>query len=331
MYQFSLDKSSKKFICPRCGKKRFVRYFDNENKCYLEGNYGKCDRESSCKFHESPKQIFQSTISTFQEIEKEKSTIKYSEVTKTGRDYKNNNFIQFLKKHFSDDEIKKAIKDYHIGTSKHWNGSTVFWQINQNEEILTGKVMLYNLDDGRRVKKPKNHINWMHKILRIADFELQQCLFGLHLTNVFPSRTIALVEAEKTAIIMSMFLPNYLWLATGSKANYKKTLLEPIKKFQIVVYPDKSEYEDWNKKTMDLQKEGFKIRCSQFIEKLNVPIGTDLADVYFDTKIQNNIEIKKSKAEISVTRLAKINPEIFNLISVFDLVDNFHNPIINIK
>lgn len=330
MYKFSLDKTSKKFICPRCGKKRFVRYVDSENKGYLEGNYGKCDRETSCKFHESPKQAYQSTLVPVQEIKREKSTIKYCAVIKSGTNYKSNNFIQFLRIYFSDEELKAAIKKYLIGTSNHWKGATVFWQINQNQEILTGKVMLYDLTTAKRVKKPYNHITWIHKTLQIPNFELQQCLFGLHLINEFPTRTIALVEAEKTAIVMSLFLPDYLWLATGSKANFKKELLGPIKKFNIIAFPDKSEYEDWHKKSKQLQLDGFTIQCSDYVEKKNVLEGTDLADLYFDSKKPKVIEIKYTKTEIEVNRLAKINPQILNLIKTFELLDDNDNEIVNV-
>ncbi|WP_372938062.1 DUF6371 domain-containing protein [Seonamhaeicola sp.] len=41
---------------------------------------------------------------------------------------------------------------------------------------------------------------------------------------------MAIVESEKTAIIMSMFLPDFIWLATGSKGNFKYELLELLKK-----------------------------------------------------------------------------------------------------
>jgi hypothetical protein len=53
---------------------------------------------------------------------------------------------------------------------------------------------------------------------------------------------------------MSLFIPEYLWMATGSKQNLKLQLLEPIKKENIVVYPDKGEFEDRNKKVIELQK-----------------------------------------------------------------------------
>ncbi|MFT5252612.1 MAG: hypothetical protein ACI87N_001626 [Flavobacteriales bacterium] len=330
MYRFSLDKSSKKFICPSCHKKTFVRYVDNETTHYLESEYGRCDRESSCKYHQSPTTL--GTISTPLEPKpkREKSTIDSIEVSKHGRNFKRNNFIQFLRSHFSDDEVKSAILKYLIGTSDHWNGSTVFWQINQYQEILTGKIMLFDLITAKRVKTPYNHINWAHKTLKIPNFELQQCLFGLHLINEYPKKTIALVESEKTAITMSLFLPDYLWIATGSKSNFKKELVEPVKGFNIIAYPDKSEYEDWNRKTTQLRQDGYTIKCSNYIERKEVPKGTDLADVYFESKTSKRVEIKYTKTETEVNRLAKINPEIINLIRTFDLLDGDDNGIVNI-
>jgi hypothetical protein len=152
----------------------------------------------------------------------------------------------------------------------------------------------------------------------------------LHLINEYPEKTIALVESEKTAITMSLFLPNYLWIATGSKGNFKKELLEPIKNFKIIVYPDKSEYNDWNKKATQLNQKGYQIRCSDYVEKKDVPKGTDLADIYFESKTSEIVEIKYTKTEIEINRLAQINPAIINLIRTFDLLDSDDNEIMNI-
>jgi hypothetical protein len=137
------------------------------------------------------------------------------------------------------------------------------------------------------------------------------------------------VESEKTAITMSLFLPDYLWIATGSKANFKKELLEPIKGFNIIVYPDKSEYEEWNTKATQFRQNGYTIKCSDYIEKKEVLKGTDLADVYFESKTSEIVEIKYTKTEIEVNRLAKINPEIINLVRTFDLLDGDDNTIVN--
>ena len=129
---------------------------------------------------------------------------------------------------------------------------------------------------------------------------------------------------------MSLFLHDYIWIATGSKGNFKKELLEPIKNFQIIAFPDKSEYEDWNRKARQLLQEGYNIKCSDYIEKKEVPDGTDLADIYFESKTSKIADIKYTKVEIEINRLAKINPEIINLIRTFDLLDNYHNEIVNI-
>jgi hypothetical protein len=49
----------------------------------------------------------------------------------------------------------------------------------------------------------------------------------LHLINESTKNKIAIVESEKTALIMSLFLPDYIWMATGSKSNLKKEMLLP--------------------------------------------------------------------------------------------------------
>lgn len=331
MYQYSLDKSSKKFLCPNCHKKSFVRYIDNERNNYVEENFGRCDRETNCKYHLAPKQ--NCTISTIPAapLKIKGSTLPHALLELCKKNFEQNHFVQFLRMHFSDAEINLVIQKYFIGSSHHWKGATVFWQINDKNEIRAGKVMLYDSISGSRIKKPFPHITWVHKILKIEPYNLQQCLFGLHLKN--SCKTIAILESEKSAIMMSLLLPKYSWMATGSKANLKKELLLPIREFNIVVYPDKSEFEDWHKITIVLQKEGFRIRCSRFIEDLNVPVGTDLADLYLTARKKNYTKLPPntlSKTQIEVKKLAKINPKILTLISVFDLLDENDNPIVDI-
>ena len=49
-YKYHLDKSSKKFNCPQCDKKRFVKYIETETGHYADSQYGRCDRETSCGY-----------------------------------------------------------------------------------------------------------------------------------------------------------------------------------------------------------------------------------------------------------------------------------------
>tara|TARA_B100000780_G_C21122271_1_gene454701 strand:+ start:2060 stop:2968 length:909 start_codon:yes stop_codon:yes gene_type:complete len=294
-FKYSLDKSSKKFICPNCNKKTFVYYVNTDTGNYLNNDFGRCDREQNCNYHKMPpkgKRAFLipfltlknitdkatklvdvngiiSIIPKSQILEQNKescfvsewylksSTINYlnneskyftdgigfvNEVTtiktpppkkpsfhslklqdKIIKEYKDNqnfdNLTTFLLDNFTFDEVDKAVSKYYLtGTNYFWKNATIFWQIDTKEQIRGAKIMLYNEVTGKRKKEPYNHINWLHKAIKEPGFNLCQCLFGLHLINEDYQKDIAIVESEKTAIIMSIFLPDFIWLATGSKS-----------------------------------------------------------------------------------------------------------------
>ena len=54
IYKYSLEIGSKKFFCPNCGEKKFVKYLDNETNNYLSEDLGRCDRETNCGYHKKP-------------------------------------------------------------------------------------------------------------------------------------------------------------------------------------------------------------------------------------------------------------------------------------
>ncbi|PIY10422.1 MAG: hypothetical protein COZ17_09870 [Flavobacteriaceae bacterium CG_4_10_14_3_um_filter_33_47] len=192
------------------------------------------------------------------------------------------NLTAYLLKNFSFDEVQKATQYYYVtGTNYFWNNATVFWQIDNKEQIRGAKIMLYNKHTGKRIKEPYNHINWLHKAIKEPDFNLSQCLFGLHLINEDYQKNIAIVESEKTAIVMSIFLSDFIWLATGSKSNFKFDTLEPLKKRNVIAFPDKGEYNNWLNKSIELNGKGFKIAVSNLLEQTEFNNGFDLADYFF--------------------------------------------------
>lgn len=355
VFRYSLDKSSKKFVCPNCCKKTFVLYFDTETGNYLTTDFGKCDREQNCNYHKAPpkgkraylieflglnsisdmankltdlngiisiipkSQIFEQSkkdcwitewylrTSTLNYLSNESKYFNTDEVffvnevktippplpIKTSfhslelldkmyfENPQNDNLTEFLKSKFTKDEVFNAMQNYFITGANHfWNNSTVFWQINNKEQIQGAKVMLYDRYNGKRIKEPYNHINWLHKVIKEPNFNLNQCLFGLHRINEDYQKTIAIVESEKTAIVMSIFLPEYIWLATGSKGNFKFELLQPLKKRNVIAFPDKGEYNNWLNKATHLKALGFKISVSYLIEQTDFENGFDLADYY---------------------------------------------------
>ena len=266
-YKYTLDKSSKKFVCPKCFKRTFVKYIETETGNYQSEEFGRCDRETNCGYYNTSKVEFKNRVDMA--IPKPKTSFHdFNLVSQSRRNFKQNNFVKFLKTLFIEGEVNKAIEKYSLGTCKHWNGATIFWQIDNNAKVRHGKVMLYNSETGKRIKDHNGNvfINSARNILKLKSFNLNQCLFGLHLINETNQKTIALVESEKTAIIMSIIKPQYTWLATGGKSGLKYEFLKHLKQYQIVAFPDKGEYSDWLKKATELNSLGFKIKIDNWLE-----------------------------------------------------------------
>ena len=284
-YKYTLDKSSKKFTCPKCHKKTFVKYTETETGNYFDEDFGRCDRESNCNYHNAPNGDYKNTFEVINISKPEPSFHDYDLVNQSKRNYEQNNFVKFLKTIFSDFEVKQAIQKYSIGTSKYWKGATVFWQIDNLQKVRHGKILQYVPETGKRYKDKngKPLIHSVRAVLQIKNFNLCQCLFGLQLIANSLQKTIAIVESEKTAIIMSLFKPEYIWLSTGGKGFFKYDMLLPIKQFKIVAFPDKGEYKDWLNKATELNGFGFKIEVNDWLENSNYENGTDLADVYISS------------------------------------------------
>ena len=157
-----------RFTCPQCNhaRKTFKRYIDTATQTPLADHVGKCDRVDNCGYHCTPQEYFAGggginapQVST----EKVFDTLSRRYVDETTKAYQHNNFILFLTRCFDEATALRLAAKYKIGTSKHWPGATIFWQIDINDKLRTGKIMLYNPKDGHRVKQPFNHIAWVHK------------------------------------------------------------------------------------------------------------------------------------------------------------------------
>jgi rubredoxin len=288
-----------RFVCPNCQKreKTFSLYIDTESGEHLAPNVGRCNSESSCGYHYSPKQYFEDNnikidnkdfvprSRTFV-LPKPKNTsyIDSSVFKQSLQGYEKNNFVEFLNNRFGAEATTQAIERYFIGTSKHWNGATIFWEIDVNGRIRTGKIMLYNTETCKRVKEPFNHIHWVHSLLKIDNYELEQCYFGEHLLKD-KIKPIAIVESEKTAIISSMYLPNFIWLAVGSLTNLNKGKCEVLRGRNVVLFPDTDGFEKWSVKAKE-----FNFKVSDLLERKATDEqkkqGLDIADylLNFDIK-----------------------------------------------
>ena len=52
---------SSRYVCPECMQrnKTFTLYIDSETDLHINDSVGRCNRETSCGYHYTPKQYFQ--------------------------------------------------------------------------------------------------------------------------------------------------------------------------------------------------------------------------------------------------------------------------------
>lgn len=319
-HRFSLDKSPKKFNCPVCGKRRFVRYVDNETGIYVSHLVGRCDRESNCQYHHTPKAYFEKnpafmpnpvsygTVYRKPENQKPLSYIPQEILQRTLGHYNQNNFVKFLHSIFNAELVNELVELYKIGTSKNrWTGATVFWQVDRNLKVRQAKVMLYNPATGKRLKEDSEPQKGMPKIyfagksilskLGIESPELQQCFFGEHQLNQTASThhkngTVAIVESEKTAVLMTAFsrmgfAEDFIWLATGGKNGAKWSdpkVFVALKGREVILFPDLGAYDEWKSKSDGLV--GCRVVVCDLFEKnaheQDRRMGWDIADYYLE-------------------------------------------------
>ena len=314
-YRYELVKGGKKESCPSCGKPRkFVRYKDSITGKLLPDKYGRCDREVKCSYHLNPynDDLYKDEFPNDQHASFTPPMIQVSPISfideaimkKSLFHYETNNFIMWLRTFLSVVDIKKVTHDYMIGSSKHWNGSTVFWQVDKQGRVRSGKIMLFDKANGKRVKKPFSHINWVHKVMQLDDFNLSQCYFGEHLVIEDDMRDVAIVESEKTAIIASIYLPEFIWLASGSLNGINIEKSKILKGRTCHLFPDLGAVEKWEEKAQALNfllpETVFNV--STLLEELSntyeLVQGCDLAD-YLPLI---NRRIDKSEKESDVTK-----------------------------
>lgn len=205
---------------------------------------------------------------------------------------------------------------YYIGTSTKGTtaGWTIWWQIDDQMRVRTGKLMAYK-EDGHRDKSLKYSFNFVHSMLAKAGqwnadtHEYRGCLFGLHLVDVFPKAEICLVESEKSALICSAFTDprKRLWMATAGKSALTTERLQPLidRQRNIVLYPDYDAHEQWKvaRERIDYKR----ISISNKVQELHTPEDGDKCDIA-DIMLRLVSAVEETPIEIATRRL-NLTPE----------------------
>ncbi len=317
-----------RYRCPApncCNGKTFSLYIDTETGEHIHPSVGRCNRESNCGHHYTPKQYFQDNNILFdtpqpkaykpRPISPQIKPVSFVpiEVFKASlKAHETNHFVQFLINLFGVEVASQLVSRYFIATSKHWNGATVFWQIDTQGKVRTGKIMLYSPTTGKRIKEPFNHINWVHKALKQPEFELRQCLFGTHLL-IDKTKPVAIVESEKTAVIASVYLPQFIWVAVGSLTNLNAEKCSILKGRTVTLFPDLNGFEKWSSKAKELSHLAI-FTVSDLLERKATEAekkqGFDLADylIKYDYKAFALPEPEAVEPPPAVQTLVEVKP-----------------------
>lgn len=212
-------------------------------------------------------------------------TLPFDMVTSREDGREENTLVAWLRNgigwdHCQRQRIGKVLEAYHLGTNRR-NGMTIFWQIDEQQRVRTGKMMLYR-QDGHRDRETRYNFDWVHSALSrhwdderhemtydppypfpdIFDPSKQepiQTLFGMHLLNAYgQTGQVNIVESEKTAIIMAIAYGNHsgdVWMACGGIEMLSRERLAPIIKQhrRIVLYPDRDGIDRWRAKGENLR------------------------------------------------------------------------------
>lgn len=166
--------------------------------------------------------------------------------------YTENNHVlkEYLYELFDEDKTRAALQLYYVGGT--YDGKTIFPNVDEKRMCVGGKIIPY-MKNGHRDKS--KGISNIHTLLQKGT-QGDQVLFGSHLLAMHPTATVAVVEAQKTAIIMAILMPteksNIIWLATGGKGEFNDRMLNIIYNRKVIVFPDEDGADMWELRTRQL-------------------------------------------------------------------------------
>lgn len=312
-YRYRLDNSRPriKVTCHACRRpRRLVRYVDTQTGMFLADHVGKCDRIFKCGYHYTPSDYFRDhpcrNDFTFRRpvslhINKQTSKpsfIERSRMVESMSRCQSSALFRFLSSLWGNDEALRLFRLYNVGATSRMNDAAVFWQVDVNGFIRTGKIMRYG-NDGRRVKEDGLvNFMWAHRMKSMVDnpddFNLVQCFFGEHLFSSYPDSKVMIVESEKSAIIASHYYPQYLWLASGGCCGcFNQTASQVLKGREVWLVPDLDAEYRWRGKLAMLRTITPTVGIVTAISNMATPeqraAKLDIADFLLDTASRNNL------------------------------------------
>lgn len=313
--QFTLERyrsgGANRYTCPQCNRNKcFTRYVDIRTGEYVADDCGKCNHESSCGYHYPPKEYYRDhpdigNDSTWQKgcvngkqpvlakpqraavnMPAEEEQTEFFDIDWAEESVRRKSTFRTWFESLPFDEARKqeVLAEYYVGgTAKdiivggaNYGAAAIFWMIDEQQRVHDAKLIAYTCD-GHRVP------NWGNSMRSICEktkmgpqlAHTDKVLFGLHLLNRYPDKTIGIVESEKSALICACRYPQFLWLATGGCGNLNAQKIMPLMNRNVVVYPDSGEYKKWHER---MKASGHKhFHVDPLLE--DYESNTDIADI----------------------------------------------------
>jgi hypothetical protein len=346
MFKYVLS-NKRRSDCPFCGKRgKYSAYIDTKTNELASIEYGMC---SSCQESKRPPDNYISSESIHVDDEKlgyyEADTLMINTILQYYKPqyHIHNNFIEGLESRFGKAPVARAVHLFKLGKFRDSyeceSSAVVFPYLYTDTHCCTGKLMWFDNDLHRIKEGKKQYPRFLHNLIYTDDrgthydfndydtdddmndiivpFKLKLCLFGHNQIINDKKKTICLVESEKTAVIMSIVLPEFIWVASGGK-----TLIQDYKFLfftgrKCLVFPDLSEddnvYQYWFEKlTYYNRKYGYDFEIidyySGFLKNDNELIRYckcvgkfDIADFVMDLNTNNAYtDFIKNKLELTI-------------------------------
>lgn len=293
----------KKTVCPSCGKRSFVPYVDGATGEILDETCGRCDHESSCGYHLTPREFFADHPKPMGDYKPEPrptpDLVNFGSVSvwdSRWTDKYNSDFARALGKYFDTELVHLLVDKYRLQAHGVFK-NVMFPNIDRFGTVQSVMVVGYHSDLHR------NHVcfryygneTWKRKMLtqHPNGVKYGSCLFGEHLLTKFPKLPVVVVESQKSAVIGSAVYPEYVWLASCGCQQFKPELLSCLKGRKTVVLPDKGCEDKWRSVVDGVSKQdGMNILLRPIMQEFSeYGENSDFADVILDRLTKRELPI----------------------------------------
>jgi hypothetical protein len=308
-----------------------VPYVDSETQEIISESCGRCDHESSCGYHLTPKEYFREhpeniPTSTFTpQPRRQPDTINFGSVEiwdgRSGNERYNSDFAQALHLFFDTEVVHRLVDLYRLQTTDNGYMNVMFPNIDINNVVQSVMVVGYNKDLHRNdiCYRYKGNERWKRRMEEEHPNGVVygSCFFGEHLLNKRPSASVAIVESQKSAVICAAIHPDKIWLASCGCQQFKPQLFKVLQGRSVTVYPDKGSENKWQEVVKSLSKE-LDVTVDPIMQSYpTYGENSDIADVILD-------RLKRRVLPLTYETIAKDylqrKPSVSDLFKSFDLV-----------